>query len=126
MTLSARRYDASPLVTTVIPADPAIESAAVLHHLLFGSGADVTSDWKAGGVRYARNGTLFALVKPLAKRVDLGFLKLGRARSKRILSAKGRLPFLPYLVEIEAPGDIDTEVRAWLRESYDLAAETAR
>lgn len=62
-------------------------------------------------------------MKPLARRCDVGFFKLGRARSKRILSAKGRLPFVPYLVEVEAPGDLDSELRAWLKESHDLAVE---
>lgn len=106
-----------------MPADPPIEAAAALHHLLLSFGADVSSEWKAGGTRYAREEKLFAIVKPLARRVDVGFFKFGRARSKRILSAKGRLPFVPYLVEVEAPGDLDSELRAWLRESYDLAGE---
>ena len=116
----AAKFPEDPLL---ISADPAIESAALLHHLLLALGADVASEWKAGGVRYTRAGRLFCIVKPLAARVDLAFMKFGRARNKRILSAKGRMPFLPYLVEIEAPGDVDTEVRAWLRESYDMAGE---
>jgi len=107
----------------VLGADPSIESTAVLHHLMLSFGGDVASDWQGGAVRYARADRIFCIVKPLATRVDIGFRRLGRARSKRILSAKGRLPFLPYLVEIEAPGDIDSEVRAWLRESYEIAAE---
>lgn len=104
-------------------ADPALEAAAVLHHVLLSFGPDITSEWKAGGTRYARGEKVFAIVKPLARRCDVGFFKFGRARSKRILSAKGRLPFVPYLVEVEAPGDLDSELRAWLGESYDLAGE---
>lgn len=101
--------------------DPSIASTALLHHLLLAMGDDVASEWKAGGVRYARGDRLFAIVRPLARRVDVGFFKFGRARSKRILHAKGKLPFVPYRVEVEAPGDVDTELRAWLRESYESA-----
>ena len=107
----------------MMPADPAMESAALLHHILLSFGPDVASDWKAGGTRYQRGEKLFAIVKPMARRVDVGFFKLGRARSKRILHARGKLPFVPYRVEVEAPGDVDSELRAWLKESYDLAAE---
>lgn len=107
----------------MLPVDPAIQTAGMLHELLVGMGPDVAVEHKAGQIRYARQGRLFCILKPLAKRVDVGFHKFGRARSKRILQAKGRLPFVPYLVEAEAPGDLDTELRAWLRESYDLAGE---
>lgn len=103
--------------------DPAIEAAALLHHLVLSFGADVISEWKAGSVRYSRGARIFCVVRPLANRVDVGFHKFGRARAKRILSAKGRLPFVPYMVEAEAPGDVDTELRAWLRESYDMAGD---
>lgn len=106
----------------MMQADPATQTAGVVHTLLAGFGDDVTLDHKAGQIRYHRDGHLFCILKPLARRCDVGFHKLGRARSKRILSARGRLPFVPYLVEVEAPGDVDTELRAWLREAYDLAA----
>lgn len=105
--------------------DPATEAAAFLHTSLAGLGEDVAVDHKAGQMRYLRGGRLFCILKPLARRCDVGFFKFGRARSKRILSAKGRLPFVPYLVEVEAPGDLDSELRAWLRESYDLAGEAS-
>ena len=64
---------------------------------------------------------LFAVVRPLATRVDVGFYKLGLARSKRILHARGHLPFVPYRVEVEAPGDVDRELLAWVTESYELS-----
>ena len=112
----------------------------MLHSLLVGFGDDVTLEHKAGQMRYARQGRLFCILKPTAKRVDIagpkardrtnpagfvrvGFRRFSRARSKRVLSARGRLPFLPYLVEVEAPGDVDSELRAWLRESYEIALE---
>ena len=101
--------------------DAATQAAAILHTMLVGLGEDVTLEHKAGQMRYHRGERLFCILKPLARRCDVGFHKLGRARSKRILSAKGRLPFVPYLVEVEAPGDVDTELRAWLKESHELA-----
>ena len=104
-------------------AEPGIAAAAAVHHLLLSYGADVTSEWRAGSTRYARGGAVFAVAKPFARRCDVAFRRFSRARSKRVLSAKGRLPFLPYLVEMEAPGDLDTELRAWLRESYEIAGE---
>jgi hypothetical protein len=103
--------------------DPALEAAAALHHHLLSFGPDIAVEHRAAQMRYHHAERLFCIVKPLARRVDVGFHKFGRARSKRILSAKGRLPFVPYLVEVEAPGDVDTELRAWLRESYEIARE---
>ena len=99
------------------------EAARVLHERLAAFGPDVQVAVASGTRRYHRGERLFAVVKPLATRADVGFHKLGRARSKRILHARGRLPFVPYLVEVEAPGDVDHELLAWLRESYALAGE---
>lgn len=108
---------------TLFAIDAPAKAAAMLHETIVGFGADVALEHKAGQMRYARAGRLFCILRPLSTRNDVAFRKLGRARNKRILSAKGRLPFLPYLVEVEAPGDLDSELRAWLRESYDLAGE---
>lgn len=103
--------------------DAATQAAGMLHTHLVGLGDDVALEHKSGQMRYHRAGELFCILRPMAKRVDVGFYKFGRARSKRILHAKGKLPFVPYRVEVEAPGDLDTELLAWLGESYDLAAE---
>lgn len=98
----------------------AAEAHALLHRRLAAFGPDVSVEARGGLVRYARAGRLFALLRPLATRVDVAFTRLGRARSKRILDAKAaRLPALPYRVAVEAPGDVDTELLAWLRESYE-------
>jgi len=105
----------------LVPA--ATQAAATLHALLVGFGDDVTLEHKAGQMRYARGGRLFCILKPMARRCDVAFRRFSRARSRRVLAARGRLPFLPYLVEVEAPGDVDSELRAWLRESYEIALE---
>lgn len=97
-------------------------AAAVLDQRLRAMGADVVVVERAGTRRYHRDERLFAVLRPLATRVDVGFFKLGRARSKRILHA-GPLPFVPYRVEVEAPGDVDPELLAWLRESYETRGE---
>ena len=99
------------------------EAARALHERLGGLGPDVVVAVASGARRYHRGERLFAVVKPYARRVDVGFHKVGRARSRRILGARRRLPFVPYLVEVEAPGDVDQELVAWLQESYDLAGE---
>lgn len=84
----------------------------------------VAVEERAGTVRYLRDGRAFAVVRALSRRVDIGFNKIGKARSKRILHARtGRLPFVAYRVVVEAPGDVDAELLAWLRESHDLAGE---
>lgn len=92
----------------------------MLHRRLVAFGPDVAHETRAGLVRYFRNGDVFCILRPLSTRVDVAFRRLGRARSKRILDAKAaRLPLLPYRVIVEAPGDVDTELLTWLRESYE-------
>jgi hypothetical protein len=96
------------------------EARALLHRRLAAFGPDVSAEERGGLVRYHRAGRLFAILRPLATRVDVAFTRLGRARSKRILDAKAaRLPTLPYRVVVEAQGDVDTELLSWLRESYE-------
>lgn len=99
----------------------AVEAHAALHRRLVGFGTDVVHERRAGTDRYFRAGRLFALLRPMKTRVDVAFTRLGRARDKRILDAKAaRLPGgLPYRVVVEAPGDVDSQLVAWLRESYE-------
>lgn len=87
-------------------------------------GPDVAVEERAGSLRYARAGRVFLLVRPLKSRLDVAFRRLGRARSKRILDARtAGLPLLPYRVVVEAAGDVDRELRTWLRESYESLEE---
>lgn len=100
--------------------DRAAEARRLLHRHLVAFGPDVAHEERAGAHRYHRGGRPFAILRPLRTRVDVAFTRLGRARSKRILDARAAgLPFLPYRVVVEAPGDVDTELLAWLRESYE-------
>lgn len=99
---------------------PAAEALALLHRHLVAFGPDVAAEERAGTRRYRRGDDLFCILRPLSTRVDVAFRRLGRARSKRILDARAAgIPFLPYRVVVEAPGDVDTELRTWLRESYE-------
>jgi hypothetical protein len=101
--------------------DRAVE---VLDRALRRFGPDVEVERRAGTVRYLRAGRPFALLRPLASRVDVGFRKFGRADHKRILDARAaRMPLLPSRVVVEAAGDVDSELLAWLRESYEWAEE---
>lgn len=107
-------------MTAAAPPAPAAVALGLLHRHLLSFGPDVSREERGGLVRYLRGGRPFALLRPLRSRVDVAFTRLGRARSKRILDARAaRLPLLPYRVVVEAPGDVDTELLHWLRESYE-------
>lgn len=106
--------------------EPPAQARDLLHRILLAMGPDVQAEARAGQQRYARAGRLFCILRPLQRRVDVAFTRMGRARNKRILDAKAAgLPFLPYRVVVEAPGDVDTELRAWLRESYEAVGDAA-
>jgi hypothetical protein len=120
------------------------DAARVLDALLRGYGTDVAVQDEGGFRKYgrvcaaaspsslrsvgsrrgdARLGVPFAVVRVLTSRVDVAFRRWSRARSKRVLDARAAgMPHLPYRVIVEAPGDLDTELRAWLRESYEIGA----
>lgn len=102
----------------------AAEALRLLDRHLAALGADVERDERAGRVEYCRGGVLFAALRGNTRRVHVGFSRLGRARSTRILhGATGRLPGLRHRVVVEAPGDVDSELLAWLGESYEVAAD---
>lgn len=101
---------------------PPRDAVALLDRHLASLGGDVAREERSGLVRYRRGDVVFAVLRPTARAVHVGFARLGRARSKRILSARtGRVPGVPYRVVVEAPGDVDTELLAWLAESYEVA-----
>lgn len=103
------------------------EALAALDRALRSLDARVAPEERAGTLRYAVPGArAFAVLRPFARRVDVGFTRVGRARSKRILDARtGRLPGVRFRVVVEAPGDVDSELRSWLAESLELSLERA-
>lgn len=100
----------------------AARAAAILDATLRAYGDDVRVETRAGIVRYLRGEAPFALARPLRSRLDVAFRKVGRADHKRILDARAaRLPLLPHRVVVEAPGELDSQLLHWLRESYEWA-----
>jgi len=68
---------------------------------------------------------VFAQIKPAAQtRIDLGFcfLKLGKKPPKRFLDTGGakKGDRITHRVEITSTGEIDAEVKRWLKTAYDL------
>lgn len=86
---------------------------------------DAEREERAGTIRYAVPGARpFAVLRPFARRVDVGFTRVGRARAKRILDARvAKLPGVRFRVIVEAPGDVDSELTSWLAESLELSRE---
>jgi hypothetical protein len=74
---------------------------------------------------------VFAQIKPTTQsRIDLGFcfLKLGKKPPKRFIDTGGakKGDRITHRIEITSPGQIDAEVRGWIKTAYDLDAEQAR
>ncbi|RGE23698.1 DUF5655 domain-containing protein [Leucobacter sp. wl10] len=81
-------------------------------------GTDVAVDPKKGSVALRRSKN-FAVITPAARdRIDLG-LNLGDAQPRGRLEAAGGM--CSHRVRLDAADPVDEEVRAWLREAYDLA-----
>lgn len=64
----------------------------------------------------------FALVQPSTKtRVDLGINIKGKPPGGRLEASGSFNAMVSHRVRLESPGDIDSNVKIWLRESYDAA-----
>lgn len=105
------------------------QAARALDAALRAFGPDVAAAEEAGFTKYRRGegayAPVFAVVRVLKSRADVAFRRWSRARSKRVLDARSSgMPHLPYRVVLEAPGDLDAELLSWLRESYEISAET--
>ncbi len=92
----------------------------------FGSDVEITAVKQHVSFRRAR---LFAIVRPHASgRVELG-LALPTAHSgHRLVSSIGMkaTPRMTHMVTLTSAGDIDIELRGWLRGAYDHAANRRR
>lgn len=85
-------------------------------------GGDVVIDPKKGSVALRRSRG-FAVITPAARsRIDLG-LNLGDAQPAGRLEAAGGM--CSHRVRLDVSDAVDDEVRAWLREAYELAAGRA-
>lgn len=69
-----------------------------------------------------RRARQFALIQPTTKtRVDLGLILKGREPSGRLEASGSFNAMFTHRVKIDGAGEVDDEVREWLRESYAQA-----
>lgn len=102
------------------------DALAILERRIERLGPDVARDATAARIVYRRGDEPFAVLRGTPRVVHVGFTRLGRARSTRILDARtAGLPFVRHRVVVEAPGDVDSTLLAWLDESYANAGERA-
>ena len=83
-------------------------------------GKDVEISPKKTSVAFRRSKN-FAVVTPASKtRIDLGLNLKGAAPTARLLAEKPG-SMCTHKVKLEAPADLDAEVKAWLKAAYGLA-----
>ena len=83
-------------------------------------GPDVEISVKKTSVAFRRSKN-FAVTTPASKtRLDLGVNLKGTPASGRLLEEKPG-SMCTHKVKLESPGDVDAEVKAWLRAAYDKA-----
>jgi uncharacterized protein DUF5655 len=70
-------------------------------------------------------GITFATATPRKRYLRAGFLLLRRARSPRFVGVQHVTPWWAHTLEIRDEAEIDDEVRAWLREAYEVGARDA-
>ncbi len=69
-----------------------------------------------------RRSKQFGLIQPSTKtRVDLGLNLKGVAARGRLESSGSFSSMVTHRVRLERPGDVDAEVRQWLKQAYDMA-----
>ncbi len=64
----------------------------------------------------------FAMLQPGAKWVNVGLILEGRKPTARLEDAKGWNALFTHRVRVASPADIDTQLKAWLKDAYRLAA----
>ena len=69
-----------------------------------------------------RRSKQFAIIKAAtSKRVDLGLNLKGVDATKRLEGGKVFSGMCTHRVRLTAPGDVDAQVIAWLKQAYELA-----
>jgi len=82
-------------------------------------GADVTITPKKGSVSIIRK-RQFILVKPATKtRIDLGFKLKDKPTTDRLENSGPFGKMCTHRVKISGKDEIDTELKAWIKEAYD-------
>jgi hypothetical protein len=86
-----------------------------------GFGKDVELTPKKGYVSLRRS-KQFATIHPsTATRVDLGIKLAGVAPKGRLEAAGSWNGMVTHRVRLEKAADVDAEIKAWLRQAYDMA-----
>ena len=84
-------------------------------------GSDVEVSPKKAYVSYRRN-KQFALIQPSTKdRVDVGINLKGTAAGKRLEVAGSFNAMVSHRVRLSTKGDVDAELKGWLKKAYDAA-----
>jgi predicted transport protein len=84
-------------------------------------GKDLEISPKKAYVSLRRN-KQFALVQPSTRtRVDLGINLKGEAATERLEASGSFNAMVSHRVRLTAPGDVDAELKAWLKKAYSLA-----
>ena len=82
-------------------------------------GNDVTITPKKGSVRIIRK-RQFVLIKPATKnRIDLGFKLKDKPTTARLENSGPFGTMCTHRVQLTDVGDVDDELKAWIREAYD-------
>jgi hypothetical protein len=92
-----------------------------LADLMRGFGADVELAPKKANVSVRRR-KQFALLQPSTKtRLDVGLILKNREAAGRLEASGSFNAMFTHRVKLSAIGDIDAEIKAWLKEAYDEA-----
>ncbi len=84
-------------------------------------GEDVIVTPKKGSVSMIRK-KQFALIKPATKtRIDLGLKLVGKELTARLQNSGPFGTMCTHRVQIESVDQVDSELKAWLREAYEKA-----
>ena len=82
-------------------------------------GGEVAASAADKYVSLNRDGKKFALLQPGAAVLDLGFRVPGAAPTARVAAAGGWNPMVTHRARVAAAGEIDAELRSWLRRAYE-------
>jgi hypothetical protein len=84
----------------------------------FGGAGEVTSSAADKYVSLTRDGKKFAILQPGAAFLDLGFKVPGAVATGRVADAGGWNPMVTHRVRVVSAGEIDAELRGWLRAAH--------
>ena len=86
----------------------------------FGAG-EVTASAADKYVSLNRDGRKFAILQPGAAFLDLGFKVPGAAATARVAASGDWNAMVTHRVRVAGAGEIDAELRGWLRAAYEAA-----